>query len=76
VLSGSALAVMEKMIGPQGGLHRRATIERRMDPFPLVEAGQFLPGLPADQLIEAYAACGGYPLHLAMVRDRLSLRKP
>lgn len=65
VLTGSAVAVMEQMLGPQGGLHRRAGVERRMDPFPLVDASTFLPGLPPSNIIEAYAACGGYPLHLA-----------
>ncbi|HEU5109776.1 MAG TPA: ATP-binding protein, partial [Micromonosporaceae bacterium] len=64
VLSGSAVAVMEQMLGPQGGLHRRAAVERRMDPFPLVDARAFQPDLPAEDFIEAYAACGGYPLHL------------
>jgi uncharacterized protein len=64
VLSGSAVAVMEQMLGPHGGLHRRAGIERRMDPFPVVDARAFLPDLDAEAFIEAYAACGGYPLHL------------
>jgi uncharacterized protein len=64
VLSGSAVTVMEEMLGPHGGLHRRATVERRMDPFPLIDARAFQPDLPATNLIEAYAACGGYPLHL------------
>jgi len=64
VLSGSAVAVMEEMLGPHGGLHRRATVERRMDPFSLVEARAFQPDLPPADFIEAYAACGGYPLHL------------
>ncbi|MDG4790556.1 AAA family ATPase [Micromonospora sp. WMMD1102] len=64
VLSGSAVAVMEQMLGPQGGLHRRAGVERRMDPFPLPDARAFLPDLPPEQFLEAYAACGGYPLHL------------
>jgi uncharacterized protein len=64
VLSGSAVAVMEHMLGPQGGLHRRAGVERRMDPFSLYDAREFLTGLPPDQIVEAYAACGGYPLHL------------
>lgn len=40
VLSGSAVAVMEQMLGPQGGLHRRAGVERRMDPFPSSTRGQ------------------------------------
>jgi uncharacterized protein len=64
VLTGSAVAVMEEMLGPHGGLHRRADVERRMDPFPLVDAARFQPDLPPEQMIEAYAACGGYPLHL------------
>jgi len=64
VLSGSAVAVMEQMLGPQGGLHRRAGLERRMDPFPLIDARAFQPDLPPDDFIQAYAACGGYPLHL------------
>lgn len=55
---------MEEMLGPHGGLHRRADVERRMDPFPLVDAAQFQPDLPPEQTIEAYAACDGYPLHL------------
>ena len=29
-LSGSAVSVMEQMLGPQGGLHRRAGLERRI----------------------------------------------
>jgi hypothetical protein len=64
VLTGSAVAVMEEMLGPHGGLHRRATVELRMDPFPMVDARAFQPDLPAEAFVEAYAACGGYPLHL------------
>jgi AAA+ ATPase superfamily predicted ATPase len=64
VLSGSAVAVMEQMLGPQGGLHRRAGVERRMDPFPIRDARAFQPDLPPSDFIQAYAACGGYPLHL------------
>ena len=64
VLSGSAVAVMEQMLGPQGGLHRRAGVERRMDPFPLTDARAFQPNLSPTDFIQAYAACGGYPLHL------------
>lgn len=65
VLTGSAVAVMEQMLGPQGGLHRRAGVERRMDPFPLVDARAFQPDLSPTDFIQAYAACGGYPLHLS-----------
>jgi len=63
-LSGSAVSVMEQMLGPQGGLHRRAALEHRLDPFSFTDARTFLPGLAAAEYVEAFAACGGYPLHL------------
>jgi AAA+ ATPase superfamily predicted ATPase len=64
VLTGSAVSVMEEMLGAQGGLHRRAALELRLDPFSLREARAFLPSMPAGDFITAYAVCGGYPLHL------------
>ena len=33
-------------------------------PVDLIAAREFLPDLPAADLLQAYAACGGYPLHL------------
>jgi hypothetical protein len=62
--SGSAVSVMEQMLGPDGGLHRRPTIERRLDPFSFADARAFQPDIPAVDYVQAYAACGGYPLHL------------
>lgn len=64
VLSGSAVTVMEDMLGPKGGLHRRPHIELRMDPFGFRDGAQFLPNLNGEDYLQAYAACGGYPLHL------------
>ena len=64
VLTGSAVSVMEQMLGAQGGLHRRAALELRLDPFAAREARAFLPGIPAADFLTAYAVCGGYPLHL------------
>lgn len=64
VLTGSAVSVMEQMLGAQGGLHRRAALECRLDPFSAPEARSFLPSIPAADFITAYCVCGGYPLHL------------
>ena len=72
-LTGSAVSVMEQMLGPQGGLHRRAAVDRRLDPFPLLEARTFLPDLSAADYVEAFAACGGYPLHLRRWRTDRSV---
>jgi AAA+ ATPase superfamily predicted ATPase len=64
VLTGSAVSVMEQMLGAQGGLHRRAALELRLDPFAVREARAFLPDIPAADFLTAYSVCGGYPLHL------------
>jgi uncharacterized protein len=64
VLTGSAVSVMEEMLGAQGGLHRRAALELRLDPFEARQARAFLPDIPAADFLMAYAVCGGYPLHL------------
>lgn len=64
VLTGSAVSVMEQMLGARGGLHRRAALELRLDPFAVREARAFLPDIPAADFLTAYAVCGGYPLHL------------
>jgi hypothetical protein len=52
------------MLGAQGGLHRRAALECRLDPFSVAEARSFLPSIPAADFVTAYSVCGGYPLHL------------
>lgn len=64
VLTGSAVSVMEQMLGAQGGLHRRAALECRLDPFSVSEARSFLPLIPPADFVAAYSVCGGYPLHL------------
>lgn len=64
VLTGSAVAMMETMIGAGGALRGRATLTLRLSPLGPVEARTFLKRLQPAAFIEAYAACGGYPLHL------------
>ena len=64
VLTGSAVGVMEKTLGAGGALRGRATLSLPLAPVDLIAARTFLPDLPAEDLLQAYAACGGYPLHL------------
>jgi uncharacterized protein len=40
--------------------------------FPFLEARAFLPDVAPGDFIEAYAACGGYPLHLRRWSGALS----
>jgi len=64
VLAGSAVATMEAMIGAGGPLRGRPSLTLRLDPLDIWAARAFLPRLRAEHVVEAYAACGGYPLHL------------
>lgn len=64
VLTGSAVGTIESMLGPGGALRGRPTVTLRLDPLDPLAARVFLPRLSAAAFLEAYAACGGYPLHL------------
>lgn len=64
VLTGSAIGVVEKLLDGRGPLYGRPTLRLQVEPVALQSASLFLPRLDPEQLIEAYAACGGYPLHL------------
>lgn len=64
VLTGSAIGVVRSLLDAGGPLFRRASWEHRLDPLPLPAVTAFFPGSPADRVVEAYAACGGFPLYL------------
>lgn len=64
VLTGSAVGTIEGLLGGGGALRGRPTRALRLDPLGPIEAIAFLPGLEPAAYFEAYAACGGYPLHL------------
>jgi AAA+ ATPase superfamily predicted ATPase len=64
VLTGSAVGVIEDMLGARAALRGRPTLALRLDPLDPLAARAFLPRLAPAAFLEAYAACGGYPLHL------------
>jgi hypothetical protein len=74
VLTGSAVGVIDQVLGESGPLRGRPTWARRLDPLDLVAAREFLPRLSAERFFEAFAACGGYPLHLRSWNPRASFR--
>lgn len=64
VLTGSAVGFIERILGAGGALRGRPSLPLRLDPLDLWQARDFLPDLQPEAYLEAYAACGGYPLHL------------
>ena len=59
VLTGSAVAMMEAMVGAGGALRGRATLTLRLGPLDPWEARAFLPRLEPAVFFEAYAATAG-----------------
>lgn len=64
ILTGSASRIMERMVGPGGPLRGRVTRHLRLKPFDLPAVARILDVEPSTA-VEAYAACGGWPLHVA-----------
>ena len=64
-LTGSAVTTMLSIVSSGGPLFGRTTLRIRLDPFDLPMAHEYL-GRPVDprRTMEAFAACGGYPLFL------------
>ncbi|MHB8290019.1 MAG: ATP-binding protein [Acidimicrobiales bacterium] len=64
VLSGSAVGIMEDALSHKGALYQRPTAHIALRPFTTAQAFAFAGRPDPVALLEAYAACGGYPLHL------------
>jgi hypothetical protein len=64
VLTGSAVATMAGLLSASGALYGRVDDEFLVHPFDLPTAASVLSQSEPSTVIEAYAACGGYPFHL------------
>ncbi|MGI9016296.1 MAG: ATP-binding protein [Euzebya sp.] len=64
VLTGSSVATMTTLTASSGALFGRPDDELVIHPFDLPTAATVLTNLSPEGVVEAYAACGGYPNHL------------
>lgn len=64
ILTGSAVGLMEDALDHNGPLYGRPDDVLRLAPLTAAEASEFCGHPDPVSLFEAYAACGGYPLHL------------
>lgn len=64
VVTGAGTAAAEPLACAGGALANRATAGIHLDIFTMAQARTILPRLRPTEFLEAYAACGGYPLHL------------
>jgi uncharacterized protein len=72
ILTGSALGLVDDALSSSGALYQRPTLTLTIQPFSPAEAHRFVGSPNPTRLFEAYAACGGYPLHL----DRWDFSRP
>lgn len=64
ILTGSAVGLMTDALDHRGPLYGRTSDILRLRPFTAAQASEFCGHPDPVALLEAYAACGGYPLHL------------
>lgn len=64
ILTGSAVGLMADALDHRGPLYGRTSDILRLRPFTAAQASEFCGHPDPVALLEAYAACGGYPLHL------------
>ena len=64
ILTGSAVGLVEDALDHNGPLYGRPDDVLRLAPLTAAEASEFCGHPDPVLLFEAYAACGGYPLHL------------
>ncbi|MGH9110251.1 MAG: ATP-binding protein, partial [Acidimicrobiales bacterium] len=64
VLAGSAVGMVGDALDYRGALYQRPTLVLRLDPFTAPQAHRYLGEPDPTVAVEAFAACGGYPLHL------------
>src|SRR5262249_5861867 len=64
ILTGSVLGLIEDALSHRGALFQRPTLRLALAPFGPAAAWEFAGAPDPVALLEAYAACGGYPLHL------------
>ena len=64
VLTGSALGLVDDAVSHRGALYQRPTLTLNLRPFTHAQAWEFAGRPDPVALLEAYGACGGYPLHL------------
>jgi AAA+ ATPase superfamily predicted ATPase len=64
VLTGSAMGMIEDALSSTGALYQRPTMTKTILPFTPAQAYRFVGQPDPVDFFQAFAACGGYPLHL------------
>ena len=76
ILSGSSMNIMKNQIlGKKSPLYGRRTGQMKLNPFPFIETGHFLPNYSDEERMTVYGLVGGIPWYLSFFDDGKSLKE-
>jgi len=75
IICGSAVSMMEKLLGYKSPIYGRRTAQLRLKPLGFFHIRDFFPKYDWENLIKVYGILGGNPAYLLEFDDRLSIKQ-
>lgn len=75
IICGSAVSMMEKLLGYKSPIYGRRTAQLRLKPLGFFQIRDFFPKYDWENLIKVYGVLGGSPAYLLEFDDRLSIEQ-
>ena len=75
IICGSAVSMMEKLLGYKSPIYGRRTAQLRLKPLGFFHIRDFFPRYDWEDLIKVYGILGGNPAYLREFDDRLSIEQ-
>ncbi len=73
ILVGSAIGMMEELLGRKSPLFGRRTGQLEIKPVDIFQVGKFLPGYDMENCIKVYGCSDGIPLYLRQFDTKLTV---
>ena len=75
IICGSAVSMMEKLLGYKSPIYGRRTAQLRLKPLGFLQIGDFFPKYDWEDLVKVYGMLGGNPAYLLEFDDGLSIEQ-
>ncbi len=75
IICGSAISMMERLLGYKSPIYGRRTAQLRLKPLGFFQIRDFLPRYSWEDLVKVYGILGGNPAYLLEFDDRLSVEQ-
>lgn len=75
IICGSAVSMMEKLLGYKSPIYGRRTAQLRLKPLSFFQIREFFPSYDWEDLVKVYGILGGIPAYLLEFDDRFSVEE-